>query len=184
MATFNPHHISRRPWGLPRLNLEDFSSLGEPDSPSSGNQSPVSNTKSHKTSQDTILPEEFFHKGFVPPYNPPLLDPLGPMLVQVAPIPIMSSLIPTSNIPMMTNGLGSFVDNVSPPSLPLPMVSTTQLIGHPTIQTMPSLRNLVTPVMSGILHIPFSTTFVSSYEPPAIARSSVVSMNSFSNPFV
>lgn len=113
----------------------------------------MANRESHNTSQDTILLEDFFHEGIVPPYNPPLTDPLGPVLVQATLVPVMSSSIPTSNIPQVTNGSWSFVDNFTPPSLPLPMVSTTQLIGHPAIQAMSSLSSLITPVMSGILHI-------------------------------
>lgn len=93
-------------------------SLGDPVSPSSGNQYPVSNTKSHNTSQETILYEDFFNKGVVPPYSHPLTDPLQPVLVQVAPVPIMYLSVPTSNIPLVTNGSWPFVDNFSPPPHP------------------------------------------------------------------
>jgi len=59
----------------------------------------VSNNELHNTSKETILREDFFNEGVVPPYNPPLTNPLRLVLIQVAPVPIMSSTIPTSNIP-------------------------------------------------------------------------------------
>jgi len=98
--------------------VEDLLSLGEPDYPSSGNQSLISNTESINTSQDSILPEDFFNEGFVPPYNPLITNPLGLILIQVASVPIMSSTIPTPTILSVTNESWAFVDKFGPPSLP------------------------------------------------------------------
>ena len=107
------------------MTLEDLSSLGELDSCYLGNQCLVSNTESHNTSHEILLHEDFFQEGVVPPYNPPLADPLGPVLVQVAVVPFRCSPVPTSNIPEGPNGSWSFGDNLSPPLLPPLMVSTT-----------------------------------------------------------
>ena len=133
--------------GLPPLTVEDPPSLGEPDYPFLGNQSLVSNTKSINTSQDSILPKHFFIEGFVPPYNPAIIYPLGQLLIQVAHVPTISSNISTPTIPSKTNGLWDFMDNFGPPSLPQSIVNTTPLIVNPAIQTMPSPSNLVTPNM-------------------------------------
>jgi len=97
------------------------------------NQSLVSNTELHNTSQDSILPKEFSTEGVVPPYNPPLIDPLGPVLIQVAPIPTMSSTVSTSYIPVVTNGSWSFVNNFDPPSLPPLILSNAKMIVYPGI---------------------------------------------------
>lgn len=63
------------------------------------------------------------------------------------------------------------------------MVGTTQKTGYLAIQTMPSLRNLVTPAMSGIQHIPISSSFMSSPRPLVISPNIVVSTDAFNNPF-
>lgn len=80
MASFDPRRLSGKKKGLPPLKLEDFSSLDDLDS-SSKEQSLVSNPVSYIASQDDILPEDPFIEGFVPPYHPPLTNPLRPMLV-------------------------------------------------------------------------------------------------------
>lgn len=118
MATYGPCHQSQRHQGLPPLTVEDLLHLSDLDYTSFGNQSRVSNTKSNNTSQDLILSEEFFTKGFVPSYNPPITDPLELLLIQVSLVPTISSTIPTSNILSATNGLWAFLDNFHPPSLP------------------------------------------------------------------
>lgn len=48
--------------------------------------------------------EDIFNEGVVPHYNPPLTNPLGPTLVQVELVPVMFSLVPTSNIRMAASG--------------------------------------------------------------------------------
>lgn len=80
-------------------------------------------------------------------------------------------------------GSWDFVDKFGPPTLPLLIVSNTQLIGYIAIQTMPSLNNLVTPTMIGTQYMPISTPFVSSPRPLTIAPNSIISMGPFSNPF-
>lgn len=100
------------------MTMEDSSSLDEPDYPSSCNQSPVSNTESVNTSQDLILVEYFFTEGFVPSYNPPITDPLGRILIQIAPIPTMSSNIPTPSIPLVTNDRGILWTTLDHPHFP------------------------------------------------------------------
>ena len=72
MATYKTHHQYRCLQGLPPLSVEDLPSPSELDYPSLGNQSPRSNIESVRTSHDLSLPKDFFTKGFIPPYNPPI----------------------------------------------------------------------------------------------------------------
>lgn len=118
VATSGPHHQSRRLFRLPPLILEDRPSSSEPNSPSSGNQSPRSYRESVWTTNDSSLPEDLFSAGFLPPYNPPITNLLDPLLVCVAPVPHVSSIGTFPSIPSMTNGSWNFLDTFGPPPLP------------------------------------------------------------------
>jgi len=83
VATSGPRHHSRRLLGLPPLVVEDPSSSTKPDSPSLGNRSPRSHTRSIWTTDDSSLLEDFFSEGFLPPFNPPLTNLLEPVLAPI-----------------------------------------------------------------------------------------------------
>ena len=137
MATYGPHHQSRWLQALPPLTLEDPLSPNESDYPSAGNHSLISNTELVYTSHDSILPEDLFTKGFIPPYNPMITNPLGPLLIQVSLVPSMSSTIPIPIIPSMTNGSWDFVDTFGPLSLPQSIVSCfTKYCHHDILQSV------------------------------------------------
>lgn len=149
MATSGPCCQFKQLLGLPPLSVMDPPTPSEPDYPSLGNQSPRSHTKSVWTSHDSILPEDFFIEGFIPPFNPPITNLLGPLLIPVAPLPHVSSAEPIPTIPLMTNGSWDFVDTFGPPLLPKSTVNDTPLMENPAIPTVLGLNHIVTPNASG-----------------------------------
>lgn len=187
MTTYDRHHQSRQLQGIPPLTMEDPSSHSELNYPSSGNQSPSSNTESICTSRDSSLLESFFTEGFIRPYNPPITNLFGPLLIPVAPVLPMSSSKPIPTIPLMTNGSWYFVDTFGPHPLPQSIVSTILMMGNLVIPTIPSPSTIVTPNMSGTQYIPVSAPFVLAPGPlartPYSSPYSVVSMGPFRNRF-
>ena len=58
--------------------------------PSLEEKSPMFTFDFHIDPYTMKLPEENFTERVVPPYNPPLTDPLGPVMIQVASVAAMS----------------------------------------------------------------------------------------------
>lgn len=187
MAAYDPHHKSRWLQGLRPQTMEHPPSPSEPNYPSSGNQSPRSNTGSVYTSHDSSLSEDFFIEGLIPPYNPPIKNPLGPLLIQVALVPRMCFTAPIPTIPLMTNRSWDFVDTFGPLPFPHSTVSTTPLMENPAIPTMLGPSTIVVPNTSGTQYILVFAPFVSAHGPfestQYSAPYSAVSMGPFSNPF-
>ena len=118
MPTSVPHRHTRRLLGLPPLIVEDPASSTEPNSPSLGDQSPRSHTGSVWTTNDSSLLEDFFTEGFLPPFNPPLMNPLEPVLAPMVPILPASVFGTFPSIQLMTHGLWNFRDTFGPSPLP------------------------------------------------------------------
>ena len=149
MATSSPHRQSRQFLGLPPLIVEDPLSSSEPDSPSSRNRYPRSHMGSIWTTDDSSLQENFFIKGFLPPFNPLLTNPLEPVLALVVPV-LPASVVGTfPSIPSMTNESWNFVDAFGPPLLPQSTVITTPSMANPAIPFVPGTTTHMTPSMSG-----------------------------------
>lgn len=127
--------------------------------------------------------EDFFNECIFPHFNPPITDPIVPILVQIEPIPVMYSLVPTSNIPMVTSGPWYFWGIFSPQSLPSPTISPTPLIGYHATHTIPSPRNLVTLAMSRVKYLPITIPCLLAVSPQPVTPSSGVSTVSFNKPF-
>ena len=149
MPTSDPRHQSRWLLGLPPLIVEDPSSPSELDYPSLGNRSLRSNTESVWTSHDSRLLEYSFTEVFIPPYNPSIMNPLGPLLIQVEFVPPMSFVGPIHTIPSTANRSWSFVDTFGPLPPPKSTVNTTPLMDNPSIPTVPCSNPIVTPNLSG-----------------------------------
>lgn len=102
----------------PPLIMEDLLSSSELDSPSSANQSPRSHIEFVWTIDNSSLPENSFTEGFLPHFNPPLMNLLEPVLdptVPVLPAPVAGTF---PSISPMTNGSWVLRDTFCPPPLP------------------------------------------------------------------
>lgn len=191
IATYIHRHQSIWIKGIPPPTVEDPLTPSESNYPSSGNQSPRTNTGSVSTSHDSSLPGDFYLEGFIPPYNPSITNLLGPLLILVSLIPPISFIEPILTIPSMINESWDFVDTFGPPPPPQLTVSTPSLMAKQTIPTMSVLSTIVTPITSGTQYILVSSLFVSALGPSEStpysaryrARYSTVSMSPFSNPF-
>ena len=62
------------------MTLEEELNLSELV-PSAEEQSPLTNPDFHIASYHTEFPKDPFTEGVIPHYNPPLTNPLGPMII-------------------------------------------------------------------------------------------------------
>jgi len=169
VATSSLNHQSKWLLGLPPLIVEDPPRSSEPDSPSLRNQSLKSHTEFVWTTDDSSLLEDFFTKGFLPPFNPLLTNLLDPPLVPVALVLPVSLVRTFPSIPLTTNESWNFVDTFGPPPLPQSTVTTTLLFVNPFIPFVPDTNPHMTPCTSGTQPMSGSTPLVSNSIPSTSA---------------
>ena len=144
--------------------IEEELNLGEPG-PSTEEQSPLTNLDYHIDPYHPEFPEDPFTEGVVPHYNPPLTDPLGPVIIQIPPRQDMSSATQTSISPPTSTGSMPMATILgSPPSSP-PVVSSMPSLGNPSSQHIPTPNPMVITTASSLPNPSASTPTVTTLGP-------------------
>ena len=182
MASPDPRCLSRRQQGLPPLTLEERLNLGEPG-PSTEEKSPLTNLDYHIDPYQPELPEDPFTEGIVPNYNPPLTDPLGPVIIQIPPRQDMSAATPTSISPPVSTGSIPMATIPGSPSSSPPVVSSMPLLGNPSSQHMPTPNPMVNTTVSSLPNPSASTPTLTTLGPTVAPPASMTTSVPFSNPF-